>query len=361
MNFSEKNYPGINSIQHLIDLTKAEIATQIATRQATLNASNGITIDGTTVKHTNNLSQARPSQPSLLKTTIDAQGHVTAFTDIGITNAVVENSNAAITSGGVYTALQNVSPNEMTPAQVQEIWNSVPGGGGGGGSSSVYTNHNSGFRGKNLGTTFTAEQKAAIADGSFNDLYVGDYWTFDETVWRIIDIDTFFNFGHPTTNAHHVVIMPDTSLTSSAWGSGYFTESTIATTVIPQLVSDFENTVGTYLINQAYKNMGSSTNWVQYKMMVPCLSNIFGHCELRESPISTNSHPFMQSQFALFRYMRNFIIQQDNVNVWTTDYNANLNANLVVDLNGYYGYNGLSTVNGIRPYALLAGVDQSQE
>ena len=105
MNFSEKNYPNISSIQHLIELTKTEIATQVATRQPTLTANGGITIDGITIKHTNNLTQARPSQPSLLKTTIDEQGHVTAFTDIGITNAVVENSNAAITSGGVYTAL----------------------------------------------------------------------------------------------------------------------------------------------------------------------------------------------------------------------------------------------------------------
>lgn len=285
----------------------------------------------------------------------------TDTTIVYVTDTPTENSNALITAGGVKNALDNVEPTEMTAAQVQTIWDSVPGGGSGGGDSMPYTNHNSGFRGKNLGTTFTAEQKAAIADGSFNDLYVGDYWTFDETVWRIIDIDTFFKFGYPKTNTHHVVIMPDTSLTSSAWGSGYFPNSTIATTVIPQLVSDFENTVGTYLINQAYINIGADTNWVQYKMMLPCLSNIFGHCELRESPISTNSHPFMQSQFALFRYIRNFINQQDNVNVWTTDYNSNLNANLVVDLNGYYCYNGLSTVNGIRPYALLAGVDQSQE
>lgn len=287
----------------------------------------------------------------------------TETTVANVTDTPTENSGALITSGGVKNALDNVEPTEMTAAQVQTIWDSVPGGGGSGGGSMPYTNHNSGFRGKNLGTTFTAEQKAAIADGSFNDLYVGDYWTFDEMVWRIIDIDTFFKFGYPATNAHHVVIMPDTYLTSSAWGNGYFTESTIATTVIPQLVSDFENTVGPYLINQAYKNMGSSTDWVQYKMMVPCLSNIFGHCELRESPIPTNSHPFMQSQFALFRYMRNFIIHQptNNKNVWTTDYNSGLNASLVVDLLGYYGYNGRETVNGVRPYALLAGVDQSQE
>ena len=344
MSFQEKKYMNQDSVDKLIELTKESIDDVMDAVDNKADKSS--TVSGVTYNTvTSNIQQTINGSTSNV---------------VGIDITPTKNSLNLVTSGGVKNALDNVEPTEMTAAQVQTIWDSVPGGGSGGGSM-PYTHHNSGFRGKNLGTTFTAEQKAAIADGSFNDLYVGDYWTFDETVWRIIDIDTFFKFGAPATNVHHVVIMPDTSLTSSAWGSGNFTESTIATTVIPQLVSDFENTVGTYLINQAYKNMGSSTDWVQYKMMVPCLSNIFGHCELRESPISTNSHPFMQSQFALFRYMRNFIKQQDNVNVWTTDYSSNLNANLVVDLNGYYGYNGLSTVNGIRPYALLAGVDQSQE
>ena len=36
--------------------------------------------------------------------------------------------------------------------------------------------HNSFFRGKNLGSTFTAAQSAAIRAGTFEDLWVGDYW-----------------------------------------------------------------------------------------------------------------------------------------------------------------------------------------
>ena len=36
--------------------------------------------------------------------------------------------------------------------------------------------HNAFFRGKNLGTTITAEQSAAIRNGTFKDIYPGDYW-----------------------------------------------------------------------------------------------------------------------------------------------------------------------------------------
>ena len=33
------------------------------------------------------------------------------------------------------------------------------------------------FRGKNLGTALTAVQKAAIKDGSFKGMFLGDYWS----------------------------------------------------------------------------------------------------------------------------------------------------------------------------------------
>ena len=36
--------------------------------------------------------------------------------------------------------------------------------------------HNCIYRGKNLGTSVTAEQYAAISSGKFTDLYIGDYW-----------------------------------------------------------------------------------------------------------------------------------------------------------------------------------------
>ena len=37
--------------------------------------------------------------------------------------------------------------------------------------------HNATFRGKNLGTSVTSEQWAAIKAGTFKDLYLGDYWS----------------------------------------------------------------------------------------------------------------------------------------------------------------------------------------
>ena len=35
-------------------------------------------------------------------------------------------------------------------------------------------------RWKNLGSSITTAQKASIADGSFRDLWIGDYWTIED-------------------------------------------------------------------------------------------------------------------------------------------------------------------------------------
>ena len=74
--------------------------------------------------------------------------------------------------------------------------------------------HNAICRGKNLGTAFTAAQSAAIRDGSFKDLYVGDYWTIDGTVYRIADFDYFLRAGDTECTTHHAIIVPDESMDS---------------------------------------------------------------------------------------------------------------------------------------------------
>ena len=48
------------------------------------------------------------------------------------------------------------------------------------------------FRGKNLGTALTAVQKAAIKDGSFKGMFLGDYWSIGGRIWRIVDMDYWY-------------------------------------------------------------------------------------------------------------------------------------------------------------------------
>lgn len=87
--------------------------------------------------------------------------------------------------------------------------------------------HNSIYRGKNLGTSVTAEQYAAISSGKFTDLYIGDYWVIKGVTYRIAAFDYYYNCGDTNFAKHHVVIVPDTSLykaqmnTSNVTTGGY--------------------------------------------------------------------------------------------------------------------------------------------
>lgn len=87
--------------------------------------------------------------------------------------------------------------------------------------------HNALYRGKYLGTSVTAEQYAAIADGSFMDMYIGDYWTIGSVNWRIAYFDYWLRTGGTEQTNHHVVIVPDENLynaqmnTSNVTTGGY--------------------------------------------------------------------------------------------------------------------------------------------
>lgn len=75
--------------------------------------------------------------------------------------------------------------------------------------------HNAIYCGKYLGDAVTAEQAAAIADGSFEDLFIGDYWTMGGVNYRIADFDYWYHTGFPEASRvekHHAVIVPDTTL-----------------------------------------------------------------------------------------------------------------------------------------------------
>lgn len=72
--------------------------------------------------------------------------------------------------------------------------------------------HNAIYRGKSLGSTVTTAQYAAIKAGTFDDLYIGDYWTIGGVNYRIAAFDYYLNSGDTSCTTHHVVIVPDTCL-----------------------------------------------------------------------------------------------------------------------------------------------------
>ena len=141
-------------------------------------------------------TSAGQSETNAATSASDAEGAKTAA-ETAAGNA----SSDAAAAENAKTAAQTAATNaENAAAPVLAILSSGAGA------------HNSIYRGKNLGTSVTAAQWAAIADGSFTELYIGDYWVIDGVNWRIAAFDYYYKTGDTACTTHHVVIVPDTNL-----------------------------------------------------------------------------------------------------------------------------------------------------
>ena len=89
--------------------------------------------------------------------------------------------------------------------------------------------HNSLYRGKNLGSSVSAEQFAAIGAGTFEDLFIGDYWEINSKKWRIAAFDYWYNHGDTPCATHHVVIVPDENLNVADGSTTHWMNSTDTT------------------------------------------------------------------------------------------------------------------------------------
>lgn len=114
--------------------------------------------------------------------------------------------------------------------------------------------HNCMYRGKDLGTSVTDTQYTAISNGTFEDLYIGDYWTINSIVYRIAAFDYYFGMGDNTLITHHIVIVPDKNLYNAQMHN----------TSSGQYESDAANTTeGGYVGSDMYKS-----NLEQAKTMI---------------------------------------------------------------------------------------------
>lgn len=72
------------------------------------------------------------------------------------------------------------------------------------------------WRGKKLGSAVTTAQYAQISAGTFQGMFLGDYWEIGGRIWRIVDFDYWLGCGDTACTTHHLVIMPDHALYSAA-------------------------------------------------------------------------------------------------------------------------------------------------
>ena len=108
------------------------------------------------------------------------------------------------------------------------------------------------YRGKYLGTAVTDAQYTAISNGTFTDLFVGDYWTIGGVNWVIAGFDYYANCGDNAVLGHHAVIVPATNLYSAKMNdsnvtTGAYVGSAMYTTNLASAKTTISGIFGTHL------------------------------------------------------------------------------------------------------------------
>lgn len=189
------------------------------------------------------------------------------------------------------------------------------------------------FRGKNLGTALTAVQKAAIKDGSFKGMFLGDYWSIGGRIWRIVDMDYWYNCGDTAFTSHHLVIMPDAALynaqmnTTNVTTGGYVGSAMYKSNLANAKTianAAFQGSVLThreYLCNAVANGRPSGGAWFDSSIELPNEPMMYGHPHF--SPTSDGStvpniYTISKTQLALFMVCPRFIVNR-SYNQWLRD------------------------------------------
>lgn len=219
--------------------------------------------------------------------------------------------------------------------------------------------HNCIYRGKNLGTSVTAEQYAAISSGKFTDLYIGDYWVINGVTYRIAAFDYYYNCGDTNFTKHHVVIVPDTSLykaqmnTSNVTTGGY-TGSAMYKSNLAQAKTTIKAAFGSThvltkreLLTNAV-NGNTPSGWAWFDSDVELMNEVQAYGSVAWGAHDGNGYNVASGdgQFPLFMFDRTKLHNREDY--WLRDV-ASATYFSRVGISGHARNHNASTSNGVRP------------
>ncbi len=214
--------------------------------------------------------------------------------------------------------------------------------------------HNSIFRGKYLGTSVTAAQYAAIKAGTFDNLFIGDYWTINGVNWRIAAFDYYLGTGSTALATHHAVIVPDTGLDSQKMNdsnvtTGGYVGSKMYTTNLATARSKVNSAFSGhvlkhdfYLSNTVASGKVTGSAYVQQDVVLMNERNVYGQSimssECNDGSAGPSWYTYDRTQFPLFLLAPEFI-QKERSYYWLRDVvSASYFAIVYTDGTAYWNY-----------------------
>lgn len=297
-------------------------------------------------------------------------------TDYAVAVSFVSNGSSAADAGAykvVIVGCKSVPIEEETPDPVSIIY----GGTGARTASQARNNlgftldnliprnagaHNAIYRGQNLGSAVTAAQWAAIGAGTFDDLYIGDYWEINGIIYYCAGFDYYLGTGDTPCTDHHITMVPafklydhamnDTNVTTGAYvGSKMRTEglNPAKTTINNAFGSSHILNHRQYLHNATINGYTSEGSWYDSTVELMTEQNVYG-CKVFGNCVNgtgfPNSLTVDKSQYPLFAFRPDLISNQHGF--WLRDVAFDTNfCNVRGD--GVADSNWSNGVFGVRP------------
>lgn len=229
--------------------------------------------------------------------------------------------------------------------------------------------HRNIWRGKSLGSSFTDAQKTAISNGSFDDLFIGDYWTMDGVVYRIIDMDYWYGQGDTSCTKHHIVIMPDKQLYQHVMNDesttvGGYMLSKMRTEGLEEAKATINSAFGAenvlnhraYFINAVTDGHGSAGGWADSTVEIPNEIMMYG-CHIRAAmntgdPLAS-LHTLDKTQLAAMR-INPLMINPSRQTQWLRDVVSATTFAYIGTVGVALNYSASNTA-GVRPVAGITG------
>lgn len=222
--------------------------------------------------------------------------------------------------------------------------------------------HNSIYRGKNLGSAVTAEQYAAIQAGTFDDMYIGDYWTIGGVTYRIAAFDYYLRAGDRDMTTHHVTLVPDAPMYNHVMNdsnvtTGGYVGSKMYTTGLADAKTTINNAFGSahilthrqHLCNAVNNGKPSGGSWYDSTVELMTEQNVYGGKVLgagNDGSTVPALYTVDKSQYPLFAFRPDLI--SNRTTFWLRDVVSASNF-AIVFLGGNAVCDEASDTNGVRP------------
>lgn len=222
--------------------------------------------------------------------------------------------------------------------------------------------HNSVYRGANLGTSVTSAQWAAIQAGTFDDMYIGDYWVIGGVTYRIAAFDYYLRAGDTDMTTHHVTLVPDVPMYTHVMNdtnvtTGGYVGSKMYTSGLTQAKNTINTAFGSthvlthrqYLSNAVTNGRPSGGSWYDSTVELMTEQNVYGG-KIFGAGNDGSSVPALytvdKSQYPLFAFRPDLISNRQIF--WLRDVVSAAGFALVSNL-GFADYYYASDVLGVRP------------